>query len=69
MYRIRIQIREAVAPPVLRAGEPWVHRVQEARESGPRSAGTLGLLVAPVVVAERATEIHENMSTLKNMIF
>ena len=59
------------APQVLRAGEPWVHRAEEVREPGPRSVGELGLLVEPVVVGdwvERVTEIHQNKSTLNNMI-
>ena len=49
-----------------------MHRAEEVRESGPRSADELGLLVEPVVVGdwvERVTEIHENMSTLQNMNF
>ena len=72
MYRIQVPVREVVALQVLRAGELWVHRAEEVRESGPRSAGELGLLVEPVVVGdlvERVTEIHENMSTVQNMNF
>ena len=62
MYRIQVPVREVVALQVLRAGELWVHRAEEVRESGPRSAGEFGLLVEPVVVGdwvERVTEIHQ----------